>query len=243
MFMASCTCCVDCIRHVTANTHTHTHTHAHAHHGTPSWVLCSSAQSNMFMSVAAATTTEGRSAPPSPVVQNVTWPTIRVFSVITHNASTPQRDLPEFVNSWHSEACAWSYVVNTTVPVPKLPTLVCQTWQTAAPGVTDFFSAECFYTAQQLVESGAIPPGRTVGLIHSAYVGTAMETWIPPEALDGCPAKEDSKGSAAATAAAAVHVSEGFIPTAPSCLWNSMIYPIAGYGLRAVLHNQIEANM
>lgn len=117
--------------------------------------LCNG-QSNMVLSVAAATTTDGRPSPPSPVVQNVSWPLIRVFSVITANASTPQRDLPPFVESWHSEACAWVYVVNTTIPMPT-PTLVCQTWQVAAPGVTDIVSAECFYTALELVAQGVIP--------------------------------------------------------------------------------------
>lgn len=110
----------------------------------------------MVLSVAAATTTEGRSEPPSPVVQNVTWPGIRVFSVITANASTPQRDLPPFVESWHSQACVDSYVVNSTVPMPT-PVLVCQSWQIAAPGVTDVFSAECFYTAWELISYGIIP--------------------------------------------------------------------------------------
>ena len=128
-------------------------------------VLLCNGQSNMVLSVAAATTTDGRRSPPSPVVQNVTWPLIRLFSVITANASTPQRDLPPFVESWHSEACAWVYVVNTTIPMPT-PTLVCQTWQVAAPGVTDIFSAECFYTALELMAQGAIP-GKSVRVFRS----------------------------------------------------------------------------
>lgn len=188
----------------------------------------------MVLSVAAASDAVGRSSPPSPPLQLQTWPTIRLFSVITQNASAPSRDLPAYVNRTASR-CSWGYVANVT-PAQEL---LCQTWQTASPGVTDFFSAECFYTAHSLLSSGAIPADRTVGLIQSAYSGTAMETWIPPEALDNCPAQPWA-GEAPPDAQEQL---PGSIPSAPNCLWNDMIFPIVGYGLRAVLHNQIESNM
>lgn len=72
-----------------------------------------------------------------------------------------------------------------------------------------------------------------------------METWVPPEAFDGCPAKETTARDTPAAAAPPHGTQAGLssIPTEPSCLWNAMIVPLAGYGLRAVLHNQIESNM
>lgn len=116
-------------------------------------ILCNG-QSNMVMDVAAATTPWGRAGPPSPVLQNETWPSIRVFSVITTNASAPQRDLPAYINKTATR-CTWGWV-NSSIPLPA-QALECQTWQVAAPGVTDYISAECFYTAHELIASGAIP--------------------------------------------------------------------------------------
>ena len=116
-------------------------------------ILCNG-QSNMVMSVAAATSPWGRAGPPSTVLQNSTWPLIRIFSVITADASTPQQDLPAYINRTATR-CTWGWV-NSSIPLPP-QAMVCQTWQVAAPGVTDFVSAECFYTAHELMASGAIP--------------------------------------------------------------------------------------
>lgn len=63
---------------------------------------------------------------------------------------------------------------------------------------------------------------------------------MPPEAFDGCPSKPWQRASAAA---AQQQPGAASIPNGTSCLWNAMVAPIAGYGLRAVLHNQIESNM
>jgi len=188
--------------------------------------LCSG-QSNMVMSMGAASLAPYNASAP---LQHQMWPNIRLFSVITLNASEPQRDLPQYVNRTATR-CTWGWV-NGSTPEQQM---VCQTWQVAAPGVTDFFSAECFYTAVQLVQDGVIPPGRTIGLIQSAYSGTAMETWTPPEAFAGCPVKTWG-------AAWPLRLPSD-IPSASSCLWNAMIAPIVGYGIRAALWNQIESNM
>lgn len=96
-------------------------------------------------------------------------------------------------------------------------------------------SAECFFTYLELSRAGALPPNTTIGLIQSAYSGTAMETWTPPEAFNGCPTKPWS-GTGAALAAPGE--GSAYIPDAPSCLWNSMINPIAGFGVQAILWNQ-----
>lgn len=179
---------------------------------------------------------DGRSEYPSAPLQNFTWPYIRLFSVVSMNSSSPTRDLPEYINA-SASSCSWGRVPNS-VPMK----LVCQTWQTAVPGVTDYFSAECFHTAHYMIQNGAIPANRTVGLIQSAYSGTAMETWIPPEALNGCPVNVTSttRPTRPVASAAGAVTSTGsssetgldtwVLPTEPFCLWNDMIYPIVGYG-------------
>ena len=153
--------------------------------------LCSG-QSNMVLSVAAASS--GGINASNPSIQQRTWPTLRLFSVTSTlkvapwavNTSTEQRDLPAY-NSSVAE-CTWGHVWNQDNHMNPDKHL-CQTWQTAVPGVTDSFSAECVYTAVSLIERGAIPAGRTVGLVLSAYSGTSMETWTPPDAFIGCPNK------------------------------------------------------
>jgi hypothetical protein len=205
-------------------------------------ILCNG-QSNMVLSVAAASNPIGRASPPSPPLQNTTFPDIRLFSVISTNSSVPTRDLPLYINRTQTR-CSWGNVENVTQK------LVCQTWQVAEPGVTDFISAECFYTAHSLITSGAIPAGRIVALIQSAYSGTAMELWVPEQALDGCPKSAVAAASnlvltdvETTTLAAPPWIPGCLGPWTTSCLWNDMIYPIVGFSVRAVLHNQIESNM
>jgi hypothetical protein len=200
-------------------------------------VLLCTGQSKLVLSVAAASNPVGRAAPPSPQLQRTTWPDVRLFSVISTNSSVPMRGLPLANNSRGDKDCTWGYVANMTPPSK----FVCTTWQVAAPGVTDFFSAECFYAAHNLVTSGAIPAGRTVGLVQTAYSGTAMELWLPESAMTGCPARANAPAAGA---------SPPWIPgclaadgPVVACLFNSMVYPIIGFAVRAVLHNQIESNM
>jgi hypothetical protein len=67
-----------------------------------------------------------------------------------------------------------------------------------------------------------------------------METWVPPEAFDGCLSKAVARSTPSVVSTRKEVAS---IPSEPSCLWNAMIAPLAGYSLRAVIHNQIESNM
>ena len=228
-------------------------------------VLLCSGQSNMVDSVAAASS--GGINASDPRIQSKTWPTIRLFQVITTLAFPPwavndshtHRDLPVYVNR-SAPRCGWGSVKDQANH-PNPSKTVCQTWQVAAPGVTDDFSAECFYAGMYLVESGAIPAGMNLGLVQSAYSGTSMEVWTPPEGFDGCPNKtktsaEDALPFALLASASAGHFNpqvtqvhgtpttgKWVLPSAPSCLWNTMVFPIAGVGLRAVLWNQGESNM
>jgi sialate O-acetylesterase len=198
-------------------------------------VLICSGQSNQVLSVAGASCCGKNASFP---LQTLTLPFLRLYSVITQNMSTPQRDFPPFVNSSASR-CSWGYVPGSV----SIGEWRCQEWQTARPNITDWFSAECAYTAWHLWQSGAVPANRTIGLVQSAYSGTAMETWIPPEAADGCPPNPYGEGEGEAVVGAAAVVGSAAIPNASQCLWNSMINPMVGFGLRAFLFNQIESNM
>lgn len=205
-------------------------------------------QSNMVMSVGAAFDGNATSS--------VTYPYIRLFSVIETGADTPQPLLPPFVNRSVSR-CAWGEQPPTGNPDKH----VCQTWQVAEPGVTEYMSAICFYTALSLIQSGAIPANRTVGLLHSAYSGTAMELWVPQPVIDACnvtagygdsyssSGDEEAKTAAALAAAhqrpatAGAGAGAGAAPLGNSVLYNAMIYPIAGYSIRALLWNEGESCM
>jgi sialate O-acetylesterase len=208
-------------------------------------VLLCGGQSNMVLSVAAASS--GGINASDPTIQDRAWPTIHLFSVTSTlkvapwavNTSKEQRDLPAY-NQTVAE-CSWGHVTNQANHVNPDKHL-CQTWQLARPGVTDAFSAECFYTAVSLLESGAIPPRRNIGLVLSAYSGTSMETWTPPAAFVGCPNKtkvqKDIYSLPPQPSEQRVGDGQWVLPDAPSCLWNSMIAPISGFGLRAVIWNQ-----
>lgn len=118
--------------------------------------------------------------PPS-AVDNVSasqpYPLIRLFAVAEGGALTPQPDIPPKKGSH----CTFGQ--DGVIPGDAH---VCNTWQTAGPGITGAFSAICMHTAISLSALNTGAP-RIVGLIHASVSGTAMELWSPPEALAKCP--------------------------------------------------------
>ena len=151
------------------------------------------------------------------------FPNIRLFAVTTGTAPTPASTFPRFYNTDFGACGPWM----------RANEQVCLEWQPAVrPTIIGSFSATCLYTAIHLAL--ALPPGTRFGLIHASYVGTAMNTWSPPEALAMCPAA--GQGGPALGGRTP-------IPTQNSSLFNGMIHPIIGYGLRGVLWNQGEADM
>jgi hypothetical protein len=118
-----------------------------ANHVTFGEVFLCGGQSNMVESVSAASS--GGIGASDPELQNKTWPTIRMFSVIstlaippyTVNDSVPHRDFRPYINR-SATRCGWGYVSGQDNYVNP-PQTVCQSWQVAQPGVTDDFSAEC----------------------------------------------------------------------------------------------------
>jgi len=179
--------------------------------------LCSG-QSNMFLPVAATFAANETMAG--------AWPNIRLFAVTTGWAFSEQADFPPPYNrTTEVGACGMYQEKNEQL---------CLTWQRATrPTIIGGFSATCFYTAINI--AARLPPGAVLGLVHSSYVGTDMQTWSPPEALAAC--------SIPPPAAPQLEGGPTPIPTNYSSLWNAMIHPIVRFGIRGVLWNQAEANM
>lgn len=101
-------------------------------------------------------------------------------------------------------------------------------WQAATPASVKPFSAVGYLYARLLQEKLKVP----VGIIASAYGGTPIEAWMPAESLKSF---------------ASVKLPSTIIPPAqlknqPTVLYNAMIHPAAGYGIRGFLWYQGEAN-
>lgn len=200
-------------------------------------VLFCGGQSNMVMSVGA--TFNGTQ------IAAMTYPNIRLFTVITQGATTVQKELPAFVNTTVSR-CYWGDYV-PRLNVSNKMEYACQSWVPAQSGYTEYISAVCFYTALHMISTGMIPEGRPVGLVQSAYSGTPMEQWVPQPIIDSCatPTRHGMNGEEqiSSTLAQASTQTVADLPPGNSTLWNAMIAPIAGYNVRAILWNQGESNM
>lgn len=123
-------------------------------------------------------------------------------------------------------------------------------WQEASPQTTPDFSAVAFYFGRALEKARGVP----IGLIQSDWGGSPAEVWMSQAVLEG---DADYKANildkypaarAAYEAAAAKHKAEkskGPAPRAPwkpTELYNSMIHPILGYGIKGAIWYQGESN-
>lgn len=100
-------------------------------------------------------------------------------------------------------------------------------WTESTPETALSFSAVAYYFGRLLNNILNIP----VGLVLSSYGGSAIETWIPSNALEG-------SGIAIPTTLTDVP----FPTRKPTALFNGMISPILGYGIRGVIWYQGEKN-
>ncbi|MDR2628332.1 MAG: sialate O-acetylesterase, partial [Dysgonamonadaceae bacterium] len=101
-------------------------------------------------------------------------------------------------------------------------------WSEATAGTVANFSATAYYFGRLLFRNLNVP----IGLLHTSWGGSAIEAWMTPEAFKDIPEKklpqkkEDIK-SANGT---------------PTVLYNGMLYPLVGYGIRGAIWYQGEAN-
>ena len=161
------------------------------------------------------------------------FPNIRLFEVTTGWASREQADFPPPYNKTTEVGGCGPYIQHSR--------LACNTWQAAVePSIVGSASAVCFFTATHLAD--ALPAGTVFGLVHASYVGTDMQTWTPPEAIAQC-AGVPPPPSPTPLPSYPPGGHPAIIPSGYSSLWNGMIHPIVGFGIRGVLWNQGEANM
>jgi sialate O-acetylesterase len=158
-------------------------------------VFFCSGQSNMVFSVMGS---DGAAIASRPL------PNLRLFAVTEAGAASPQPDFAPQGN----KSCWW---VRTPSPSPDNSTYACNTWMDAVPGVTDYFSATCALTALALADA-YLGNDTTIGLVYSAFGGTAIRRWSPPEALAACNVSGEG-----------------------SDLFNAMVAPAVGFSIRSVL--------
>jgi sialate O-acetylesterase len=102
------------------------------------------------------------------------------------------------------------------------------TWELAGPGTTPGFTATGYYFARLLRQSLDVP----VGLIHSSWGGSRIEAWMPAAAVSDIPGKSLPAPDANVKNQIGI----------PTVLYNGMLHPVVGYGMRGAIWYQGEAN-
>ena len=119
---------------------------------------------------------------------------------------------------------------NATQPQDNLTMSI--PWTRANPDVIPAMSAIAYLTAVQLlIHNPSVP----VGAIASSWGGTAMEPWMPAEALKECGqlhADSVDPQHVAGAAMAAADIRD--FPDKASVLWNSMIHPLTRLSIAGV---------
>lgn len=98
-------------------------------------------------------------------------------------------------------------------------------WQICNSETAPEFSATAFFFGRMLQQTLNVP----VGLINSSWGGTAIQPWMSD---DGCKAFDFIKDTSKVKNP----------PSSPAVLFNAMVNPILGYGIRGVIWYQGESN-
>jgi len=101
-------------------------------------------------------------------------------------------------------------------------------WKSANPETVSNFSATAYFFGSLLNEMLNVP----IGLINDSYGGSTIEAWMSPEELKAfhdvkIPLKGDTIKEVSRT---------------PTTLYNGMLYPVIGYGIKGVIWYQGESN-
>lgn len=101
-------------------------------------------------------------------------------------------------------------------------------WKLAEPETVSNFSATAYYFGSLLSEMLHVP----IGLINDSYGGSSIEAWMSPEDLKPfTEVKIPSKGDS---------IKE--VSRTPTTLYNGMLYPVIGYGIKGAIWYQGESN-
>ena len=102
------------------------------------------------------------------------------------------------------------------------------TWEIANPQTVPDFTATGYFFGRLLNQTLNVP----VGLIHTSWGGSRIEAWMTPNSLNDIPGKP-------------VPASDADIKVqnqTPTVLYNGMLHPIVGYGIRGAIWYQGESN-
>lgn len=101
-------------------------------------------------------------------------------------------------------------------------------WKVAEPESVSNFSATGYYFGRLLSEMLDVP----IGLINVSYSGSFVEAWMSPDNLKQFPeVKIPAKGDTIKA-----------VSRTPTTLYNGMLYPITGYGIKGAIYYQGESN-
>jgi sialate O-acetylesterase len=103
-------------------------------------------------------------------------------------------------------------------------------WTVASAETAGECSAVCWFFADMLHRQLGVP----IGIINASYGGSNVEAWMPPAA---CRQFDDIEIPPASDE------TSPWISNVPTLLYNGMIHPIAGYGIRGMLWYQGESNI
>jgi sialate O-acetylesterase len=114
----------------------------------------------------------------------------------------------------------------TTKSTSNIPLDSCKgSWSICNSETAPEFSATAFYFGRMLEKLLKVP----VGLIHSSWSATAIQPWMSE---DGCKAFDFIKDTSKVKNP----------PSTPASLYNAMVNPIVGFGIRGVIWYQGESN-
>ncbi|GHV48208.1 9-O-acetylesterase [Bacteroidia bacterium] len=101
-------------------------------------------------------------------------------------------------------------------------------WEVANAQTVPGFSATAYYFGRLLNQALNVP----VGLIHTSWGGSRIEAWMTPNSLKEIPEKPIPASDAD------IKIQNG----TATVLYNGMIHPILGYGIRGAIWYQGESN-
>ncbi len=101
-------------------------------------------------------------------------------------------------------------------------------WEVANAQTVPDFTATGYFFARLLNQALDVP----VGLIHTSWGGSRIEAWMTPNSLKDIPEKPIPASDAD------IKIANG----TPTVLYNGMLHPIAGYGIRGAIWYQGESN-
>jgi sialate O-acetylesterase len=101
-------------------------------------------------------------------------------------------------------------------------------WLEASPESVAKFSATGYYFGRMLNQKLNVP----IGLIHCSYSGSSIQAWMDAKSLKAFPEIK----------VPAVGDSIKQVSRTPTTLYNGMLYPIIGYGIRGAIWYQGESN-